>query len=190
MKKLVLFLLLIFPLVSNAQTIELDKVDEHGDRYIYCSFENLRSFSDKYIFSISLNASHPKDSPEKVFYDIFLRTGANVPLAVPNGGRLLIKLKDDSIIELKTNTDFSDKIGKVQNAGTLVYTYYSITPIFSVTPEQIEQISKGVKKIRLETTTDPIDKEFKKDKIGKTIKVEYELLKQALQQNKSFSDGF
>lgn len=191
MKKIVILLFALSSVLNIfAQKIESDKFDDKGYRYIYCSLESIRSMMDKYVFFVSLNAIQSGSDTEDIIYDIFLRTNANAPLTVPKGGRLLIKLQNDSIIELKTDIEFSDKIGKVQHSNSLVYTNYSITPIFTVTTDQIEKISMGVKKIRLETTLEPIDKEFRKDKMGKILSAEYDLIKSALSQKKSFSDDF
>lgn len=191
MKKITFLLVVLFVTLNGyAQKIESDKFDDKGYRYIYCSLESIRSMMDKYVFFVSLNAVQSKNDTEDITYDIFLRTNANVPLTVPKGGRLLIKLQNDSVIELKTDIEFSDKIGKVQHSNSLVYTNYSITPIFTVSTDQIEKISMGVKKIRLETSLDPIDKEFKKDKMGKILSTEYDLIKSALLKEKSFSDDF
>lgn len=188
--KQLLLLLALLPFYASAQKVELDKVDEHGDRYIYCSFESARSLSDKFVFFASLNAVAKKSDSDDVIYTLFLRTNANVPLSVPKGGRLLIKLQDDSTIELKTDIEYSDKVGEVRSSQLMVYTNYSITPMFTLTKEQIEMISKGVNKIRLETITGPIDKAYKKDKIGKIVKAEYRLINEALKENKSFNDDF
>lgn len=189
MKKLLLFVFTsLSSLFSFSQTIEIDKVNEKGDRYISGSLEPIRSLMDKYYFFVSLDAFQAKGDDE-VTYSIVLRTNANAPISVPKGGRLLIKLKDDSVMELRTLIEYSDKIGEVVT-GAIVHTNYSVSPSFTVTPKQIDSISKGVKKIRLETSLDPIDKEFKKDKMGRIIKEEYDLIQKALQKDKSFSDGF
>lgn len=189
MKKLLLFVFTsLSSLFSFSQTIEIDKVDEKGDRYISGSLEPIRSFTDKHYFFVSLDAFQAKGD-EEASYSIILRTNSTSPISVPKGGRLLIRLQDDSVMELKTLIEYTDKVGEVIT-GAIVHTNYSVSPSFIVTPEQIDAISKGVKKIRLETSLDPIDKEFKKDKMGRVIKEEYALIQKALQKDKSFSDGF
>ena len=119
-----------------------------------------------------------------------MKTTALSPITVPKGGKLLIKLMDDSIIELSTIMEYAGTVRDVHNINGYVYSDYTIFPSFPLSTEQIDQISKGVKKIRLETTLDVVDKEFKKDKIGQIISVEYDLIKSALSQKKSFSDDF
>ncbi len=189
MKKLVLLAVLILSSIfSFAQTIETDKINEKGDRLIAGSLEPIRSFTDKHYFFVALYAFQAKGDDE-ASYSIILQTNSTTPISVPQGGRLLIRLQDDSVMELRTLIEYTDKVGKVIT-GAIVHTNYSIQPSFDVTPEQIDKISKGVKKIRLETSLDPIDKEFKKDKMGRVIKEEYALIQEALQKEKSFSDGF
>lgn len=191
MKKIILLVcaLMLGSVYSYSQSIDSDKTDENGDRRIYCSLEKICGMMDKYMTFVSINAHQKGDNKDYIMYTITLRINATSPLAVPKGGRLLIKLMDDSVMELKTEMEYSDKVGEVRT-GSIVYTAYSIFPSFVVTPEQISMISNGVKKIRLETTLDPIDKEYKKDKMGKIIKAEYALINQALSQAKSFSDDF
>lgn len=173
---------------AKAQKIELDKVESDGSRFIFCSLESIRSMSDKVVFLVSLNAAQTKDGI--TLFDIMLEANASKPISVPKSGKLLIKLTDDSVIELQTKIEYTDKIGSVKNASGYVYTNYTIAPSFELTTAQIERICKGVKKIRLETSLEPIDKEFKKDKIGAIVSAEYELLKKALADKKGFSDGF
>lgn len=188
MKKVLLAILFILSSAyTYAQKIDLDKV-ENGERFIICSLENVRSMSDKVVFSVGLSAAQNKD--EKVFYSILLSATSTKPITVPKNGKLLIKLQDDSILELTTMIEYSDKIGKVNNVAGYVYTGYTVTPSFGVTPDQIDKIKQGVKKIRLETSLEAIDKEFKKDKIGKVIETEYNLIKGALATKKTFSEGF
>lgn len=189
-KNVTRFLFVAFIMCSMntaAQKIDLDKVD-NGERTIMCSHENVRSMKDKVVFSVALNAEQNKSG--QVFYNFSLKATALSPITVPKGGKLLIKLMDDSIIELSTVMEYAGTVRDVHNVNGFVFSDYTIFPTFLVTEEQIDKISKGVKKIRLETTMEPADKEFKKDKIGNIVSAEYELIKKALLQKKSFNDGF
>lgn len=121
------------------------------------------------------------------FYDLSIKAVQQNPITIPEGSELLIKLIDDSVIKLKTKIEYSDKIGEVKNIGGYVFTQYTVIPSYAITPEQIDLISKGVKKIRIKNLLEPIDKEFKKDKIGKVITKEYKIIQDAL-SNKSSND--
>ncbi|MBP1614728.1 MAG: hypothetical protein H6Q13_2176 [Bacteroidetes bacterium] len=187
MKKILFAFMVLCSMNAFAQKIDLDKA-ENGERFIICSLENIRSMSDKIVFRVGLSAGQNKTG--NTLYSMLLSATAATPLTVPKNGKLLIKLMDDSALELNTSIEYSDKIGKVNNVAGYVYTTYTITPSFNITPEQIDKIKQGVKKIRLETSLEPIDKDFKKEKIGKVIETEYSLIKDALSKKKGFSDGF
>lgn len=71
-----------------------------------------------------------------------------------------------------------------------MYFDFTLNPTFKISKEQISQISGGVKKIRLVTTTGYIDKELKKYKIGAAIKAQYELIQDKFKETTSITDGF
>lgn len=170
-----------------AQKIDLDKV-ENGERTIMCSHENVRSMKDKVVFSVALCANQNKAGT--VFYNLSLKTAALSPITVPKGGKLLVRLMDDSVIELSTLMEYAGTVRDVHNINGYVFSDYTIFPAFLLTVEQVNQIRKGVKKIRLETTMEAVDKEFKKDKIGAIISTEYNLIQEAISQKKNFNDNF
>ena len=172
---------------SFAQEIEYDKT-ENGERSIMCKYENVRSMKDKTVFSVALMAEQDKE--KNIFYFLSLKTTSNTPITVEKGGILLIKLNDDSVLELHTQMEYAGTVRDIHNINGFVYSDYTINPAFQISKEQVSQISEGVKKIRLVTTTDYRDKEFKKDKIGAAIKAQYELIQEKLKETTSITDGF
>lgn len=188
MKKLLLLTICFLSgITSFAQEIEYNKT-ENGERSIMCKYENVRSMKDKTVFSVALMAE--QDTEKNVFYFLSLKTTSNTPITVAKGGTLLIKLNDDSILELHTKMEYAGTVRDVHNINGFVYSDYTIHPAFAINEEQIKQISDGVKKIRLVTTTDNRDKEFKKDKIGAAIKAQYELIQSKLKETTNITDGF
>lgn len=185
MKKIILLLFVLSSMHSFAQKIELDKTT-NGERFIITSSESIRNFTDKVPMTISLNCSI--NTNKEIFYSLSIGMTSGYSINVPSNGQLLIKTKNGEIINLKANNEFEDKIGKYNEYAKI--TLYTTTPSYNISPEQIELISSGVQKIRIETSLDPVDKEFKKDKIGSIISSEYKLINEALKQNKSLSDGF
>ena len=171
---------------ANAQEINLDKTDENT-RLIMCASESMRSFSDKVVFECALSRT---EIYKRVEWQLSLTIKQLYPITINKGSRLLIKMNDDSVIELKTINEQSDEIGNSQVVGSSVISQYTVFPIYSVTEEQIAQISQGVKKIRVETSLEPIDKEFKKDKMGKIIEGQYKVISERAKTSNNFNEGF
>lgn len=171
-----------------SQEIEYDKI-LNGERSIMCKYENVRSMKDKTVFSVALSAEQNTEKDLSYFFS--LKTTSNTPITVPQGGRLLLKLDDDSIIELKTLTKYAGTVRDVHNINGYVFSDYTIFPSFPINEVQINKLAKGVKKIRLETTDGYRDKEFKKDKIGIAIKGQYGLLQNQLKKaSNDIKEGF
>lgn len=143
---------------------------------------------DKVVFSVALCVNQNKAGDN--IYNLSLKTTSMIPITVPKGGKLLVKLMDDSAIELSTLMEYAGTVRDVHNINGYIFSDYTIFPAFPLTIEEIDKISKGVKKIRLEITGDAADKEFKKDKIGEIISAEYALIQSALSKEKTFSEGF
>ena len=189
MKKLLLFIsIALYGLSGLAQEIEYDKI-QNGERSIMCKYENVRSMKDKTVFSVALSAE--QNTGKDISYFFSLKTTSNTPITVPQGGKLLLKLNDDSIMELKTLTKYEGTVRDVHNINGYVFSDYTIFPSFPINEVQISKLSKGVKKIRLETTDGYRDKEFKKDKIGIAIKGQYSLLQNQIKKSSNdIREGF
>ncbi len=84
---------------------------------------------------------------------------------------MLIKNFDGQIIKLYgSNIGNSSETGGVL-IGNIVcpITEINSTAQFKITPEQFESIKNGIAKVRLSTSPIEHEREFKKDKIGKTL---------------------
>lgn len=137
MKKLLLLITCFLSgITSFAQEIEYDKT-ENGERSIMCKYENVRSMKDKTVFSVSLMAEQDKE--KNVFYFLSLKTTSNTPITVAKGGTLLIKLNDDSILELHTQMEYAGTVRDVHNINGFVYSDYTIHPAFAINEEQIKK---------------------------------------------------
>lgn len=188
MKKfIILALVSVLSIGANAQKITWDKTKD-GLRYIGTDSQICRNFKDKVVLSASLSVSKRGDItifhfvPELTF---------STQCSAPKNGKMLIKLFDDSVIELTTALGDEQMVRKVHNINGLVYSDYTMQPIYDVSEEQLTSIiEKGVKEIRIETSPIVYENEYKKDKIGKVLADRYSLLKDALKKNPSFSDGF
>lgn len=102
--------------------------------------------------------------------------------------KLLIKLMNDEVISLDGQPlgNMSKSDGGVVVYGVYVSSNYFISEAkFPITNDQISRFSKGIKKIRLNTSPKFHEKEWKKDKIGKILYDSY-----TKSSSNSFEDGF
>lgn len=186
-KPLLLTICFLYGMTSFAQEIKYDKI-ENGERSIMCVYKKIRSLRDRTVFSVALMAEQDKE--KNVSYFLSLKATSDIPITVKKGGTLLIKLNDDSILELHTQMEYTGTIRDINNVKGSMYFDFTLNPTFKISKEQISQISGGVKKIRLVTTTGYIDKELKKYKIGAAIKAQYELIQDKFKETTSITDGF
>lgn len=188
MKKLVILIVAIigiaFPI--TAQEITVDKVEQDGTRFIFCSEINPNKIFDKIKVFPFLSASQTKDGD--VIYELMMRIPSSTPISMNKGAILLIKTGNDEVITLYNNSSCEDKIGTY--IASLKSTNYNITATYTIKEEDLIKFYDGIKKLRFETSLDVQDKEFKSDKIGHEIMKEYELIKASLSKQKNITDGF
>lgn len=133
-------------------------------------------------YNIKINVSTENDS---IFIIIAYTDAKNSLIDNP---KLLLRLMDDTVISLdgKMLDKHSESGGGILVYGVYVASNYLISNAkFPVTKEQIEKIGLGIKKLRLNTSPKYHEKEWKRDKIGKTLYDSY--LKAS---SNSFADGF
>lgn len=163
MRKLLMFLcLLSMPLISRAQA-------SYGDLFLVD-------------YNIKINLSTEKDS---TFITLML---TSEKLKMSDNPKLLLRLMDDTVISLDGHllgsTNKSEGAVMIGNTAVAI-NYYVTEAKFPITKVQAESFSKGVKKLRLNTSPKYHEKEWKKDKIGKKL---YEKYKDS--SSNSFEDGF
>ena len=186
MKKLLLLLLLLSNISIYAQKVDIDKVADNS-RYISCSLALARDMTAINVLSFGLSAIQTENTTT---YLLRMKITSLNPISVPDNAKLLIKCKDDAVIELNALGEDNAYVRDVHIIGNIVISDYSAYPIYPVTKEQIQQMCTGIEKVRIETSGNAIDKVYKKDKAGKIIIAEYNLITEALAFKKTFSDGF
>lgn len=133
-------------------------------------------------YNMKINVVTDNDS---IFLNIVYTDGK---LKLADEPKLLLKLMDDEVISLDGQllSNFSKADGGVVISGVYVASNHFISEAkFPISKEQIGQFSKGIKKLRLNTSPKYHEKEWKKDKIGKKL---YESYKKS--SPNSFEDGF
>ena len=176
-------------LPALAQKIEADKVDADGTRTIIGSVERCRDFTDKQVLYFGLAA---KATASDTTYHIVMQITAFDPLHIKEGARLLVKTFKGENFELLNDLDVECAIATPhQITGTYYVSDYTVTPMYRVTPAVLEAIARdGIKKVRIETEVTQYDKEYKKDKAGKVLATEYNLIREKLTKKADFHDDF
>lgn len=187
--KLKLFVLLIIMhiLPVSSQKIMHDRISENGERLVMTDEFVCRNFTDKLVLSCALSYFEFKD---KSSIDLVTKIVSSHPIEIKEGSRMLLKLFDDTIIELKTMNHDKMDIPEL-NVGIIVMSVYTVYASFEITRDQLfDIISKGVKKIRIESFPDYYDNTFKKDKFGKQLGTRLPLLDKAISTQNKFHDNF
>lgn len=124
-------------------------------------------FTDRHPLKISILAV---ETSKGWTYSLEVAVYELISSAVPEGGVLLIRTKNDEVIELTnklSETQSTDYVGQWIE-GTASKTYYN-KGAYSVTREQLEMIAGGVQKIRMQIGSGVFDTEYKKDRMGAAV---------------------
>lgn len=185
-KVISLLVCLLIGASAFAQKIISDNTPADGNRYIFCSKENVGGFSDKTKLFIGLSYMQPVSG--EGLYSLCIQLNCGEVTTIHKGGRMLIKTTAGNVVELSTYMGGTDELKTISGINI-----WEISAQYSITPEQLEQIQSGVTKIRIELGDSKMyEKEWKKDKVGKILAKEHTLIIAALGKNSkaSFSDDF
>lgn len=171
---------------ASAQKIMSDDTSSNGTRHIFCSKENVGSFTDPMKLFIGLSYSKPESGEGVYFLSVQLNCGEVT--TIHKGGRMLIKTANGDVVELTTSMGGSDEVKSYSGVNV-----WEVSAQYAITPEQLDLIQSGITKIRIELGDSKMyDKEWKKDKVGKILAKEHKLITEALDKNHktSFFDDF
>lgn len=182
-------MMLLISTFASAQKVDYD-VTEDGIRIVTTDLQTCRSMKDKIVLNVGVSAAIGIERKDTIL-SVLVELTSNTPIKVLKDGLMLIKLQDNTVLQLKSNAEKEDQIGKLSNVNGFTFKTYSITCYFDATREQLEEIaSKGVIKVRIDTKPDMYDKEFKKDQVGKAISARLPLLLDKISKSNSITDGF
>ena len=185
-KVISLLVCLLIGASAFAQKIISDDTPADGNRYIFCSKENVGGFSDKMKLFIGL--SYMQSVSGEGLHSLCIQLNCGEVTTIHKGGRMLIKTTAGNVVELSTYMGGTDEIKTISGINI-----WEVSAQYSITPEQLGQIQSGIAKIRIELGDSKMyEKEWKKDKVGKILAKEHTLITDALGKNSkaSFSDGF
>lgn len=180
---LIVFMSLIT--VAGNRKIVVDKYDD-GVHVVEALGCRPSSFTDSKVLNIGLQRwTEDTDTT----YVVITNVVAAVNLGAFDDAKMLIKLKDDEIVELNSITS-TEETANVRYGNPTVWktrfaNFYNSNSMdvskninyWYITPEQIMKLNKGVTKIRIQFLSSPYEKEWKKDKIGGVIVDSYNALK-------------
>jgi hypothetical protein len=142
------------------------------------------SYGDNFFvdYNVKINLSTENDS---IFLTLVLTSER---LKMSDNPKLLLRLMDNSVISL--DGYMLGATNKSEGAVMIGYTavainHYVTEAKFPISKNQVDTLSKGVKKLRLNTSPKFHEKEWKKDKIGKVLYNKY-----IESSSNSFEDGF
>jgi len=171
---------------AYAQKIVSDDTPADGNRYIFCSKENVGGFSDRMKLFVGLSYMQPVEGNS--LYSLCIQLNCGEVTSIHKGGRMLLKTFDGNVVELSTYMGGSDELKSISGVNM-----WQISAQYPITPEQLTMLEKGIAKIRIELgDSKTYDKEWKKDKVGKILAKESTLIQNAIKTDPkaSFSEGF
>ena len=180
MKRIILFLAVcVLSLVSYAQGIVSDQTQSDGTRNIICHIVDVNDPTDDVKLGVSVGANVMRGT---TYYMLIVNQRNKSPFTIDEGMKLLLKDMNGDVTTLE--------VMEVVDVSYNNDDYFSQTPIYSITESQLNNLSKGVMKIRQEFYGGFYDKEFKNDKIGWVISKEYAQIKEALKTSKNIYSDF
>ena len=191
---------------SNAQNrkIVIDKID-NDVRIIEAQGTMIGGFTATKILFIGLQTWVTQQDTTFV---IVTNVNTSSRLGAFDDAIMLIKTMDDEVLELYSITSDNNIKNISYGNPTVTTTRYKniITSTYNsnsvdvsrninywyVTPEIIEKLKVGIKKIKIQFENGVYEKEFKKDKIGKILYDSYltELKQISINKNKDFKNDF
>ena len=199
-------MLLMSVFASNAQNrkIVIDKID-NDVRIIEAQGTMIGGFTATKILFIGLQTWVTQQDTTFV---IVTNVNTSSRLGAFDDAIMLIKTMDDEVLELYSITSDNNIKNISYGNPTVTTTRYKniITSTYNsnsvdvsrninywyVTPEIIEKLKVGIKKIKIQFENGVYEKEFKKDKIGKILYDSYltELKQISIDKNKDFKNDF
>ena len=163
-----------------------DKVNSDGFRHILGAERATSVEYNTHYLLVSLGAY---DTGSEHRYFLMWRYNWDVEPTIKEGSPVLLKLGDNSRIELTIDNVYVP-------LPDIMVVYHTTIKIYKasfwteISAEDIENLAKGLTKIRVEINSAPFDVMLKKDNISQFLIEEYNLIKEQLKKKKSFYDDF
>lgn len=192
MKKIVLSLaLMMCALISwgQSQLIYKDQDAKTGLRSFGTSDIIVRNgMTDRHPLKVSLLAV---ESLQGWSYSLNISVAELTSRAVPEGSILLLRAKSGDVFELAntlSETQSRDWVGQWIE-GTASKTYDNKAS-YIITREQLDALSLGVLKLRMQLSGGSFDTEYKKDRMGEAIKAHLAAIDSGISSGSDLRSGF
>lgn len=191
MKKVFTLLMIVgmtlISFASNKHKIVIDKMQD-DTRVVEAKGTKIGGFTSTKLLFIGLQTwTSPNDTTFVVITNVI--ENSNFPLGAMNNAIMLIKTMDDEVIELNSvlSENNSQKvslgnptitISRWKNRINTIYNSNSVNVskninYWYITPDIIEKLKGGVKKVKIQFQNGIYEKEFKKDEIGHVLYESY-----------------
>lgn len=124
-------------------------------------------------------------------YTIYIAVSELVSSAVPEGGLLLLRTKSGEVLEFSnflTKYQSIDAVGRwIEGTASKIYDNMAA---YRVTREQLELISTGVIKLRMQVGGGSFDTEYKKDRFGAAIATHLRVIDAEISRNPDIRGDF
>lgn len=170
MKKIFLILFFtLFTICSNAQKIEVDRMEDDGRRQLMCSEKKEKLDGIEYRFTLKAFEKYGH-----IDWCLLVSSFSYIPENV----KILIKLGNDKVLNLIVNNRTIGDITMPSYSyliGNVAYTspqrtadYY--TALFELSEDELKDIEEyGIIKVRISSRNSYNEKSWRKDKLGKFL---------------------
>lgn len=145
MKRIIILLLALMPIVASAQKVTKNEIDEMGVRHIVTDMRVMYVGQSPHGCQLSYKV---EDGIGAYIFSLAL-TDQSSKWTSHNGQKLLMKAEDGTVFEIISKGASKSVIGR----GTRGATYQTVT-LYTISEEQAEVFAKGLIKLRIGLTYD------------------------------------
>lgn len=176
MKRLLVSLLILCLATCGFAQDSPQGISYYGDNIIRGDEFRVSSVID----AISLDMSLSVYRDEIINYTLYVTLTSKSPFSVDEGMSLELTTTGGQTIKLTCRFPCNATSPQPIIRNGWIDEAYRESCSYDITPKQIEQLAKGVKRIRIETTADAIEKTYKADMIGQGLNYQYQAIKKEL----------